>query len=487
MHKRRTPKIRFSLAAKFNLLTIALILVTAAGICLLMIRLEMTNYYNELINHGKTIADTTAKNCEFGIYTENESLLLPILTSLSRDAEIAYVSVMSREQRTLASRAFHDIVVLPERAMPIRENSEEVLYGELFDKRNNRTYVEILSPLVSGATIDITDVLSKENGTLRTPTVIGYVRLGLSQESLQKRIKQLIASSILITVMVVLVGIGFTILWTRKITSPLKRLMRATQEISEGHFDTPFKIRTSDEISDLAHSFDHMRERLHAYHAQVEERIAEEQRHLLEKEKLMMDLHDGVGGITTNINILSELAQKTDDIANLKKTLFTIAQLSREGVTEIRSFMQSLDSKELTWHALASEIRKQGAGLMEPHRIHFSAETDVHDDAGEQPGSLLWLNLLRIYKEALTNVIKHSQTDAVAVNLRVNSQGLLLSIQDAGIGWGKQVDTGRGLPNMRKRAEEIGGRMTLSTAGKGAQVSLEIPFPIQYAIPSQEL
>lgn len=487
MQKRRTPKIRFSLAAKFNFLTIALILVTSVGICLFMIRLEMTNYYKELLNHGKTIADTTAKNCEFGIYTENEALLLPVLSSLSRDSEIAYVAVLNRNQRTLASRVFHKGKALPELVTPIDEDSTEVRFGELLDPQSNRTYIEILSPLVNGGSIEFSDVLSKESTLARAPVVIGYVRLGLTQEGLQKRIQQLIISALLITVLVVLAGTGFTLLLTRKLTSPLKRLMKATQDISEGKFDVPFKIRTSDEISDLAQSFDHMRQRLHAYHAQVEERLAEEQRHLLEKEKLMMDLHDGVGGITTNINILSELAQKTDNIDSLKKTLVTIAQLSREGVMEIRSFMQSLDSSELSWHALASEIRKQGAALLEPHRIRFSSDTGVDDNATEQPGSLLWLNVFRIYKEALTNVIKHARADAVTVSLRITDQGLQLSIQDNGVGLAKQLDTGRGLPNMQKRAEEIGGQLTVSAVDPGVHVLLNIPFPIQYAIPISEM
>ena len=112
----------FSLATKLNLLISTLILATAAGICLFMIRMEMTNSYRELLNHGKTIASTTARNCEFGIYTENRSLLLPILESLSADSEIAYVSVMNRKRAVLASRVFigksrH----LPDYSIPIDE------------------------------------------------------------------------------------------------------------------------------------------------------------------------------------------------------------------------------------------------------------------------------------------------------------------------------------------------------------------------------
>jgi PAS domain S-box-containing protein len=215
-----------------------------------------------------------------------------------------------------------------------------------------------------------------------------------------------------------------------------------------------------------------------------EERIEEEKRHLMEKEKILMDLHDGIGGITTNISILSELGQKAKDIKSIKNTLATISRLSREGVSEIRSFMQGLDSKELSWNALAAELRKQGSGMLDPHSIRVAVETSVAD-VTEQPGSLLWVNLFRVYKEALTNVIKHSNAGSVAVTLDVTGKGLLLIIQDDGIGWEENGDRGRGLWNMKRRTEAVGGRVAISSE-KGTRVSLEIPLPLKYPIRGME-
>lgn len=477
-------KKRLSLAAKFNILTIALILATSAGICLFMIRLEMTNYYNELLNHGKIIADTTVKNCEFGIYTENQAVLHPVLESLSADSEIAYVAVMNRQNLILAARFFKGARQLREHIIPVEGNSTEVLHRDLIDERDGKRYLEILCPLVGVS--DIKDVLAKDDTMSHDPAVIGYLRLGLTQEGLHKRIFQLILSATLFTSLIVLIGTGFTLLLSRKITSPLKRLTAATQDVSEGKFDSALEIRTNDEIFDLAQSFDHMQGRLRAYHDQVEERIAKEQRHLLEKEKMLMDLHDGIGGITTNISILSELGRSATDMESIKKTLATISRLSREGVSEIRSFMQSLDSRELSWHALASELRNLGTTMVEPHRISFIAETSV-EDIQEQPGSLLWIDLIRIYKEALTNVIKHSQAQSVAVSLKVTAQGLLLTVRDDGIGWNENPDHGRGLPNMKKRAQEVGGTVIVSASEKGAEVRLEIPLPLQFPLQDTEL
>ncbi|MGE5172197.1 MAG: PAS domain S-box protein [Betaproteobacteria bacterium] len=216
-----------------------------------------------------------------------------------------------------------------------------------------------------------------------------------------------------------------------------------------------------------------------------EERIAEEKQHLLEKEKILMDLHDGIGGITTNISILSELGQKTADVADIKKTLSTISRLSREGISEIRSFMQSLDTRDLNWRTLAAELRNQGTNMLEPHGIAFDMETAL-DDGHERPSSLLWVNLFKIYKEALTNVVKHSKAGIVKAVLKVTPSGILLTVDDNGIGWEANHGNGRGLSNMKRRAEEMGARVAVEP-GQGTRVRVEIPLPIKYPVQGIEL
>ncbi len=196
---------------------------------------------------------------------------------------------------------------------------------------------------------------------------------------------------------------------------------------------------------------------------------------LTEKERLLMDLHDGVGGITTNIYLLSELSQKMQDIGDIKKTLSTISQCSRDGLSEIRNLMQSLDSNTLSWQALTVTLRSEGAAMVEPHGIRFEIETAV-DDIPVQPGSLLWVNLLRIYKEALTNAIKHAQARSIAVTLNVGNQGLVLHVKDDGIGWDGTTKCGRGSSFMKKRAEEVSGAVTVAVLEKGTQVSVRIPI-----------
>jgi signal transduction histidine kinase len=208
---------------------------------------------------------------------------------------------------------------------------------------------------------------------------------------------------------------------------------------------------------------------------QYQERIAEEERHQAEKEKILKDLHDGIGGLTTNINLLAELAQKNDDITAVRLSLATIAELSRESLSEIRGFIQSLDARELTWQAVAAELRHLGSTIIESHGMRLSFETSVEGGHGG-PGSVVAMNLFRIYKESLANIVKHAKASAVAVAFSVDGANARLDIRDDGIGIVPHQGSGRGMANMQARAEEIRGALVID-AEKGTHVALVVPIP----------
>jgi PAS domain S-box-containing protein len=202
---------------------------------------------------------------------------------------------------------------------------------------------------------------------------------------------------------------------------------------------------------------------------------AERARMFAEKEKILKDLHDGIGGITSNINLLAELAQKQQDRSAVKRSLSTIADLSRESLSEIRSFIQSLDARELTWQAVAAEFRSIGSTIIEPHGVRFSLVVSV-PEGGPAPSSSVAMNLFRIYKESLSNIIKHAKATAVDVRFSVESGQVSLEVRDNGIGLNGKRASGRGLMNMKNRALEMSGDLVVTT-DNGTRLRLEFPIP----------
>jgi len=320
---------RISLSAKFNVLTISLILVTSVGISLYMIRTEMKDYYRDLIKNSETIADTTAKNCEYGIYTEDRASLLRVAESLAGAPDIAYLSVLKKGKQPIVSRVFKPAQLIPDFPFENTLPADRAAHADFTSAQDGQRYLEILFPVVSNVS-GITDVLLRGGQVVEEPTVIGYLRLGMTQEGIEKRIHVLLISTTLFTSFLVLLGSGLTVLMTKRITSPLMKLTSATQDIANGKFDARIDVATTDEIAELAHSFDHMRVNLGTYRDQVEEKnralletnkqlVGEIAARKIAEEQLRHDaLHDALTGLP-NRSLFMDRLTHTIVIAKRRK------------------------------------------------------------------------------------------------------------------------------------------------------------------------
>lgn len=89
----------------------------------------------------------------------------------------------------------------------------------------------------------------------------------------------------------------------------------------------------------------------------------------------------------------------------------------------------------------------------------------------------LSLSVYRIVEEALTNVVRHAQTDHARVRLSADPDRIVVEVTDNGIGPGDKVSSGHGLVGMRERARLLGGELTAGggpTSGFRVVVSLPV-------------
>jgi signal transduction histidine kinase len=87
--------------------------------------------------------------------------------------------------------------------------------------------------------------------------------------------------------------------------------------------------------------------------------------------------------------------------------------------------------------------------------------------------------LFLAFKEALTNVVRHSKATEVRVQVEVRQRTLRLCVSDNGQGWsdGGRTDEMDGVINMRARLEKLGGRFEIkSKSGSGTEVCFEMPL-----------
>ncbi|MEZ4374850.1 MAG: 7TM diverse intracellular signaling domain-containing protein [Polyangiaceae bacterium] len=208
---------------------------------------------------------------------------------------------------------------------------------------------------------------------------------------------------------------------------------------------------------------------------------------------MMRDLHDGIGGITTNIGLLSEIAKRREG-AELERTLQTIATLSRDGLGEIRSFMHSLDDEEASWSGLIAELRGQARHVSaslasEDGESEISVEASHSPDV-EPPPNLLRYHLLKIAREAMTNALKYG-SGAPRLELDINAERLLFELHNPVDGSAPKsealgVNRGRGSNNLQARVQALGGQLHAAREADRYTLRIEVPLPITNPEPQTE-
>lgn len=266
---------RKKLSTKFNLLTISLILATSFGITFFIIWVEIKKTNQELLNHGKIIANMMSQNSEYGIYIEDWVSLSRHAKSLEFDPNIAYLFIFNRKGIPLVYKFFKSTMIFPPALLHEKLTSpNQILYKKFINRHDRKFYIDLQIPVISYKSENSLEMFNSDKET-SNQKVIGYVQVGLTQEHLQKTISQLLLSTLLFTTFIVFIGIGLTLLITKRIAHPIKKLRWVAQEIAEGRFDHHIEIRTNDEISDLSLAFNHMLDRLKVYQDKVEERNAD--------------------------------------------------------------------------------------------------------------------------------------------------------------------------------------------------------------------
>jgi signal transduction histidine kinase len=210
-----------------------------------------------------------------------------------------------------------------------------------------------------------------------------------------------------------------------------------------------------------------------------QERLEMERVSIREREQLCQALHDDLGSDLMNIRFLSEAASRVyvTEPEKVKDIIQTIKQTALTNIEQLREFLWVVDIEEDTVDDLISHFKSYSTRVLEPLDIDIEfKKTGFSENPHLTPTTRF--NLVSIYREALTNIIKHSKAGRVEVEISISKVGLELKIRDNGIGFDVEISSVRhyGLKNMKKRAEDMGGRLNISsTKNMGTEIHVILP------------
>ena len=84
-----------------------------------------------------------------------------------------------------------------------------------------------------------------------------------------------------------------------------------------------------------------------------------------------------------------------------------------------------------------------------------------------------------VIREGLTNVAKHAEAQRARITVAISGERMQIVVEDDGQG-GARPGAGFGLRNLRKRAEERGGTVSLAESELGGtELTWEVPVDLQ--------
>ncbi|MDB9526450.1 sensor histidine kinase [Oscillatoria sp. CS-180] len=196
-----------------------------------------------------------------------------------------------------------------------------------------------------------------------------------------------------------------------------------------------------------------------------------------ERARIARDIHDSLGHALTGLNIQLEGALKLWD-GNPEQARQFVAQAKEMGSIALQETRQAVATLRET-----KPIDPDLAAAIAPLSHHFQQLTGIVPQVTVESVPLsqpLKLAVHRIVQEALTNVCKHAQADAVAITVQRLSEPsrLGITVKDNGVGFHPQDNTtGFGLKGIQERAEAEGGQLQLiSSPGQGCTIHVWLPL-----------
>jgi signal transduction histidine kinase/ActR/RegA family two-component response regulator len=492
-------------------LLVATILVLALGSAHLM-RRELRE---EVDRHGREMAAHLAQVAEYPLFIGDTASLDEITRQSSGETDVAYVRFEDTEGRVVSSWKAGD----PEPPAAPAPTSGGGPPGAVEDEVK-----EFVAPVKLAPSSDILGLGAAPR--LEAGRFMGRVRVGVSYSraaAVAARANRALAGTVL---PVAVVGVLLTLLLAHRVALPLQELSRRLEEVCRGQFGNEVQVRGSDEVAELAMSFNNMLRDLKSYRDEVDrvhnnlETLVSRRTHELEEanrelaaasrtksEFLATVSHE----LRTPLNaILGFLSLVIDnhcaDRLEEKELLGDAHTGARHLLSVINSILDLAKIETGKMGVQVCEVRVQDA--LEEARSLLRAQADLKGLAlavesvdSAMPSALADPGKLKqVLVNLVGNAIKFTEEGRVKMRAEVAEEKghVRFEVQDTGIGVPpekrhllfrkfQQLDgshtrrhggTGLGLAISRALVEMMGGKIWLVSPGEGKGSTVFFTLPI---------
>lgn len=188
---------------------------------------------------------------------------------------------------------------------------------------------------------------------------------------------------------------------------------------------------------------------------------------LKERNRIAREIHDNVGHLLSRSILMVGALKAVNAAKNLIEPLDTLDSTLNSAMDSIRNSVHDL-------HDEAINLEEAINGLLKDFTsCHVTFQYDM---CRELPREIKY-SFISITKEALANVMKHSNATHVHIIMREHPALYQLCIEDNGTAFSPS-DSGIGLINMKERIHSLKGNIQIQQGGKGFKIFITIPKEI---------
>jgi signal transduction histidine kinase len=208
-----------------------------------------------------------------------------------------------------------------------------------------------------------------------------------------------------------------------------------------------------------------------------------------ERTRIARELHDTLlqsfHGLLLRFQSVSNVLPANAQEA--RQRLDTALDQAAQAIAEGRDAVQGLRSSAFETNDLANGIIAIGQELTNTASTVDAPAIDVEVDGGPRRlNPIVRDEVCRVAGEALRNAFRHAQARRITVEIQYEKRRLRVRVCDDGKGIDEETIRRQpvghfGLPGMRERAENVGGRLEVSSRlNFGTEIELTIPGDIAY-------
>ncbi len=460
------------------LLITASIVLVAVAIGTLFISFQLGSINRDLDNRASELTQELIHASEYYLFVGEVQELQNLATRMLEKLDVVSVEFLDKDKNTLASSSIKDVP-------------------------------NEISRYTSGVYSDAIEVNPLNDKKRSDGILLGYVLLTLSIDDKAALTKPIMRRGIVITFFLVVIGAGVGLWLGYKTSSRLENIKLAVAKLSKGNMQARCREDGTGELLRLQQGINAMAETIEKNESTLKERVAystsalkitvhelrEKNKQLLvanrqlqlareeavqherekvlveERERIMQDMHDGIGGqLVASLAIVENYQNQGIDIGLAYEE---IRGLLKDCLDDLRLVIDSLDNSTDKLAVLLGMFRHRTQKRIE------AAGVKLKWDIVSLPDSIAFsphenLHILRIIQEAFTNVIKHANASTLTFSVILEKNEVKICILDNGRS-ASESKNGRGVTNMRRRAEELKGRVNILQGDSGRRVELYIP------------